>query len=102
MLPQATGEIEKLRGNIQLFKKLTVGIKDHLLQSDSSIQCLVVGSNERARSMANELQSAGLDVRPILSPTVAKGSERLRICLHSFNSDNELTLLSKILHQHTL
>ena len=53
MLPQATGEIEKLRGNIQLFKKLTVGIKDHLLQSDSSIQCLVVGSNERARSMAS-------------------------------------------------
>lgn len=102
MLLQATEEINKLQNNIQLFKRLTFGVKENLLPSDSSIQCLVVGNNERARAIANELQSAGLDVRPILSPTVAKGSERLRICLHSFNSTNEITLLSEILQQHTL
>jgi len=101
MLPQANDEIEKLRNNIELFKRLTAGIEGNLLPSDSSIQCLVVGSNEKAGLMANNLQNAGLDVRPILSPTVAKGSERLRICLHSFNSDNEITLLSEILQQHT-
>ncbi|MBV8388787.1 MAG: aminotransferase class I/II-fold pyridoxal phosphate-dependent enzyme, partial [Mucilaginibacter sp.] len=101
MLPQATDEIEKLRSNIFLFKKLTAAAKGNLLPSDSTIQCLVVGSNERARNIANELQNAGLDVRPILSPTVAKGSERLRICLHSFNTDNEITLLAEILHKHT-
>jgi len=102
MLPQAADEIDKLRGNIQLFKKLTTGVQGDLLPSDSSIQCLLVGNNERARAIANKLQSAGLDVPPILSPTVAKGSERLRICLHSFNSDNEITLLSEILQQHNL
>jgi len=102
MLPQATHEIEKLTNNILSFKKLTADLRSNLLQSDSSIQCLVVGSNERAKAIANELQSAGLDVRPILSPTVAKGGERLRICLHSFNSVNEITLLSEILQQHTL
>ncbi|MDO3628761.1 8-amino-7-oxononanoate synthase [Mucilaginibacter sp. BT774] len=102
MLPQATNEIEKVRSNIQLFKKLIVGAKGDLLPSDSSIQCLVVGNNQKAKTIASELQSAGLDVRPILNPTVAKGSERLRICLHSFNSDIEITLLSEILHQYTL
>ncbi|MBS1521624.1 MAG: 8-amino-7-oxononanoate synthase [Bacteroidetes bacterium] len=102
MLPQAVEDIEKLQYNIQLFKKLTAGLKGNLLPSDSSIQCLIVGSNERAKVIANQLQSAGLDVRPILSPTVAKGSERLRICLHSFNSANEITLLSEILHQQNL
>jgi len=102
LLPQAGEEIKKLHNNIQLFKRLTLGMKGDLLPSDSSIQCLIVGSNERARAITNELQSAGLDVRPILSPTVAKGSERLRICLHSFNSANEITLLSEILQQHTL
>ncbi len=102
MLPQSTEEIEKLRSNIQLFKELTISVKGNLLPSDSSIQCLVVGSNERAKAIANQLQNAGFDVRPILNPTVAKGSERLRICLHSFNSANEITLLSEILQQHTL
>lgn len=99
MLPLAGDEVEKLQSNIQLFKKLTAGVKGDLLPSDSSIQCLVVGSNERAKTIAGKLQNAGRDVRPILSPTVAKGSERLRICLHSFNSANEITLLSEILHQ---
>jgi len=101
MLPQAAEEIQKLQSNIQLFKKLAAPTGDSLLPSASAIQCLIVGSNEKARNIANKLQRAGLDVRPILSPTVAKGSERLRICLHSFNSDNEINLLSEILHQYT-
>ncbi len=101
LLPKAIDEIEKLSSNIQLFKNLTAGVNGDLLPSDSSIQCLVVGSNEKARAIASKLQNAGLDVRPILSPTVAKGSERLRICLHSFNSSNEITLLAEILHRHT-
>ena len=101
LLPQAGEEIEKLNSNIRLFKNLTAGVKGDLIPSDSSIQCLVVGSNETAKVLAHTLQSAGLDIRPILSPTVAKGSERLRICLHSFNSPDEITLLAEILHQHT-
>jgi len=101
MLPQAAEEIDKLHSNIQLFKRLAVNVKGDLLPSDSSIQCIIVGSNEKAREIANQLQNTGLDVRPILSPTVAKGRERLRICLHSFNSANEITLLSEILQQHT-
>jgi len=95
LLPKSEGEIQKLQSNIHLFKQqIKTGPGYHLLPSDSIIQCLVVGSNENAKQMAQQLQNAGLDVRPILSPTVPKGTERLRICLHSFNTTNELILLA--------
>jgi len=97
LLPESENEIQKLRYNIDLFKRLMVETGNKLLPSDSAIQCLIAGSNEEAKYTANKLQNGGLDVRPILNPTVPKGSERLRICLHSFNTDNEINLLSKIL-----
>lgn len=102
LLPESANEIFKLRNNIQLFKKSAPAAGGNLLPSDSAIQCLIVGSNEKAKKIAGDLQNAGFDVRPILSPTVPKGTERLRICLHSFNSVNEINLLSEIIHQLTL
>ena len=94
-LPQSENEIKNLQSNIYLFKQHIKQVQVYnLLPSGSAIQCLVVGSNEKAKQMATQLQNAGLDVRPILSPTVPKGTERLRICLHSFNTNNELILLT--------
>jgi 8-amino-7-oxononanoate synthase len=61
--------------------------------SYSPIQALITGSNEKSREIAGKLQGAGLQVNPILSPTVAEGQERLRICLHSFNTKGEVELL---------
>jgi len=34
-----------------------------------------------------------MGIKPILSPTVPKGEERLRICLHSYNTKEEINLL---------
>ena len=62
--------------------------------SKSTIQALVVGDNERCRSLAFKLQGQGLEVRPILHPTVPLGMERLRICLHTFNSKEQVDLLA--------
>ncbi len=61
--------------------------------SHSSIQALVVGSNERCRKLAATMQQAGLQVCPILHPTVPLGMERLRICLHTFNTKHQIDLL---------
>ncbi|HZJ21322.1 MAG TPA: 8-amino-7-oxononanoate synthase, partial [Pricia sp.] len=36
-------------------------------------------------------------VRPILSPTVPEGQERLRICLHTFNTEKEITEVLQLL-----
>ena len=67
------------------------------LASDSAIQGLIIGDVARTHAVAHALHAQNLDVRPILSPTVPAGSERLRICLHAFNTDNEIRLLCDIL-----
>ena len=70
-----------------------------LIQSNSAIQCILLNSNEKAKQVSSELEKHGLDVRAILSPTVPKGSERIRICLHAFNTESEIKLLTGALNQ---
>jgi 8-amino-7-oxononanoate synthase len=101
-LQQSANEIEKLKNNIKSFKQnIRHNAPYPLISSDSAIQCLLLNSNEKAKEVAKSLQIAGLDVRPILSPTVAQGSERIRICLHSFNTENEITLLTDTINTFT-
>ncbi|NQX38406.1 8-amino-7-oxononanoate synthase [Pedobacter steynii] len=71
--------------------------------SESSIQTILYNSAAEAKFAAESLQQKGLDVRPILSPTVPKGSERLRICLHTYNTNEEIQILTSqlaLLKQH--
>ena len=97
-LGEADPEIALLRRNISLFKEWLIPGSLKLIASDSAIQCLIAGNNENASKIAAHLQQTGLDVRAILSPTVAKGSERLRICLHAFNTTEEIKLLADTLN----
>jgi len=64
------------------------------IPSRSPIQSILIEGNDRARSVAETIRSEGFDVRAILHPTVPAGKERLRICLHTFNSDEEILILS--------
>ncbi|HEY9561387.1 MAG TPA: aminotransferase class I/II-fold pyridoxal phosphate-dependent enzyme, partial [Anseongella sp.] len=70
---------------------------DYWQTPDSPIQTVMIPGNQAVRDAATRLQTAGLDVRPILSPTVPPGKERLRICLHLFNTDEELKKLAYLL-----
>lgn len=97
LLKTADETIAALKNNVSLFQRGIKGCPYILLKSDSAIQCLVLNSNELARKTAAHLQNAGLDVRAILSPTVPAGTERLRICLHSFNTVDEINLLTNTL-----
>ena len=65
--------------------------------SQSPIQCLILPGNELARYVANEGQRMGFDVRAILSPTVQAGQERLRLCIHAFNTTAEIDKLLAVL-----
>jgi 8-amino-7-oxononanoate synthase len=84
-------KVNSLIKNMAEWKAMHPGIS--LISSRSAIQCLLVPGNEQVRLLAQHLQSDGIDARAILSPTVAIGAERLRICLHSFNSIAELSRL---------
>ncbi|TBO40514.1 aminotransferase class I/II-fold pyridoxal phosphate-dependent enzyme [Pedobacter kyonggii] len=78
---------------IALFRKMLKEQNINALDSESSIQGILFSSNETTKLAATALQSKGFDVRAILSPTVASGKERLRICLHNFNTDEEIISL---------
>jgi 8-amino-7-oxononanoate synthase len=69
------------------------------LNSRTPIQGVITPGNEAVRSIAAALQDEGLDVRPILYPTVPRGSERLRIVLHAFNTVAEVDKLIAVLQK---
>ena len=68
-----------------------------ILPSPSPIQAILVPGNERCISVCQYLRSNGLDVYAIRSPTVAKGKERIRIILHSHNTEDEVLALITML-----
>ena len=84
--------IEKLRENIVFFnqQKNLLGLKQMFVRSKSAIQSAIVPGNENVKRIAQQLQDKGFDVKPILSPTVPEGQERLRFCIHSYNSEEEI------------
>jgi 8-amino-7-oxononanoate synthase len=84
----------KLHENISYFrKKITSSKKYQWLDSISAIQSLIVPGNNEVRQLCKTIQEKDMDVRPILNPTVPKGKERIRVCLHSYNTKEEIDLL---------
>jgi 8-amino-7-oxononanoate synthase len=60
------------------------------LGGDSPISPIIIGENERAVTVARELQAAGFDVRAIRPPTVPAGTARLRITVNQSLSEEVL------------
>lgn len=83
----------ELERKIDLFKKhVNVSI-----ESNSPIQVVIVKGNSEVKKKALQLQQNGFDVRPVMSPTVKEGQERLRICIHTHNSDESILKLASLL-----
>ncbi len=85
-------EIDQLKNNIQFFKReiMKNKLQGDFIESNSAIQSCIIPGNEQVKNVAESLREEGFEVKPILSPTVPNGSERLRFCLHSFNSESEI------------
>ncbi len=100
LLQNQDKNIQLLKDRIQYFNKKTSssGIQN-IKANQSAIQVMIIPGNENARAAAKHLQSKHFDVRPVLSPTVPAGKERLRICIHSYNSEREIDGLIRELCQ---
>ncbi|MBS7563160.1 8-amino-7-oxononanoate synthase [Mucilaginibacter sp. Bleaf8] len=93
LLEQSGSIVDQVHANIALYNS---SMAEHLSSTNvSAIQTLPLGSNKKAIEAAAYLQQNGFDVRPILSPTVAAGTERIRVCLHSFNTAEEIQQLTQ-------
>jgi len=72
-------------------------ITAHFTSSTSAIQsCLLTGNNQ-VKEISYKLKEHGFNVKAILAPTVPKGEERLRFCIHKENSKEEIGLVIKLL-----
>jgi 8-amino-7-oxononanoate synthase len=93
-------ELKTLRNRIQWFnqEKRRLGINAIFIYSKSAIHCAIIPGVEKVKNWATILNENGFSIKPILSPTVPAGQERLRICLHSYQSEEEITALLGLLH----
>jgi 8-amino-7-oxononanoate synthase len=70
------------------------------LKSQTAIQSFIIPGNERVREKAKFLQDKGFLVKPIVYPTVRKGTERIRITLHSFQTKEDMLSLIQLIEEH--
>jgi len=85
-----------LNENIFLFSQTVLHSSSPI---NSPIQSIVIRGNDAVKVAANKLQNLGFDVKPVLSPTVKKGTERLRVCIHSHNSKEEIIALALAINE---
>lgn len=92
-------EIETLKRNITFFKSeiKRLNLKSKFIESESAIHCCIISGNKNVKLVAKALQEKNYNVKPILSPTVKKGEERLRFCIHSYNTQEEITEVLQLL-----
>ncbi|MDR6299566.1 aminotransferase class I/II-fold pyridoxal phosphate-dependent enzyme [Mesonia maritima] len=91
----------KLVENIQFFKKLVndFQLNNYFISSDSAIQSCIILGNERVKELSSTFLTQNFQVKAILSPTVPKGKERLRFCIHTYNSKEEIKVALTLLKE---
>lgn len=70
----------------------------HFSHPLSPIQAIFPGELKHLVKISGKLQQEGFGAKVIQSPTVPEGKERIRVCLHAFNSTDEIEAFSTILH----
>ncbi|SMO45789.1 aminotransferase class I/II-fold pyridoxal phosphate-dependent enzyme [Solitalea koreensis] len=83
----------QLKEKIDLFRKRMKDVT-RWIPSSTSIQSIIIPGNENVIAAATQLNELGFDVGMVRYPTVARGTERLRICLHIYNSDEQIISLT--------
>lgn len=87
LFPQMDAERSHLLNLIKIIREC------NLNESETHIQSIKIKGNHKIASIAKALVKEGFDVRALMSPTVQRNHEALRICLHAFNTENDLKLL---------
>ncbi|MCB0395680.1 MAG: aminotransferase class I/II-fold pyridoxal phosphate-dependent enzyme [Flavobacteriales bacterium] len=83
--------VEKLSRNLyQALSDLNAGM---VLGGEGPLVSLIVEGTSLVRALSSGLMDRQIDARAMMHPTVAKGEERIRFCLHAFNTEEELSEL---------
>ncbi|MDA7804326.1 8-amino-7-oxononanoate synthase [Crocinitomix sp.] len=90
-------EREKLFENIKYFQSKAAKLNLALIKSESAIQSVLIPGNKAVKKTSDHLASNGINAKAILSPTVERNGERIRICMHSYNTFQEIDQLLDVL-----
>jgi 8-amino-7-oxononanoate synthase len=63
------------------------------------IQAVFANSTFDLKKMADLLEQEGFGIRPVLSPTVPAGKERLRVILHAFNTEQQIDRMLQTIYR---
>lgn len=75
------------------------GLPWALMESDTAIQPLLIGDNQRALELSAALREQGIWVAAIRPPTVPQGTARLRITLSAEHGESDVDRLVGALHE---
>lgn len=87
----------RLQDNIHRFRQGAAQLSLSLMGSDTAIQPLLVGDNQRTLTLAQCLRERGLWVSAIRPPTVPPGRARLRITLTAAHQPQDIDRLLEVL-----
>jgi 8-amino-7-oxononanoate synthase len=90
------------RDNIsQLSELLTDKLDDsiQIIPSSSSIQAIIIGSEDKALDVCQKLKNKGIWLTAIRPPTVAKNSSRLRVTITAKHKDKDIIYLAEVLNE---
>ena len=91
-----TADRRGLQERIAFFRNCADSLTQwRFLDSTTPIQGILPENNPQTRELAQYLYRKGFFVKAILPPSVPEGKERIRICLHSFNTEEEIAALFK-------
>lgn len=84
---------EQLQHNVQLFRRGLADTRLQLMASDSAIQPVIIGENQAALDLAQNLRDQGIWASAIRPPTVPPGTARLRITLSAAHQEQDIQRL---------
>lgn len=96
-LPKSNNDRKQLSEIVAYFINKRKEHSDDWLVSESHIQSFIVSGNAEVIAVSEKLKEAGINALPIRKPSVPEGKERIRFCLHSYNTKEEIDLLFKTL-----
>lgn len=91
-LLESNTNVNVLADNIAYFNSKLIA-NTSFIQSNSAIHCKIIAGNKQVQEIEHTCAEHQLFVKAIKSPTVKLGQERIRICLHAFNTKQEIDVL---------
>jgi len=92
-------ERDRLSLNIDAFLSEieNLNLTSYFIPSRSPIQSFLLPDSSDPQEIRKVFQEHKMGAKIIFSPTVPKGQERIRICIHSFNTSSEIQRILQLL-----